>query len=256
MIRLEISKDTLIFDTGPIITFAITSILPNIMGLKEYYNGDFIIPKSVEKELIDRPLATKKFRLEALQVLHQIQGGAFKVYDSRRVQKLTREIMGIANSTFKAKGNWIRIVSHAEVSVLASAIELHSNTIVVDERTMRLLVEEPCKVGVILEKKLHTPVDVNKKNIRILEDMTRNINVIRSSELALVAYEKGLLDDYIINSKELVKSGITHHKVERPEKLLAEALLWAIKLNGCSISKREILEAVKISTTKKKNKKA
>ena len=95
---------------------------------------------------MDRPLATKKFRLEALQVLHQIQGGKFKLYHTLKTESLTKEILGIANSTYKAKNNWIRIVSHAEVSVLATAIELGSSAVVIDERTIRLLIEDPEKI--------------------------------------------------------------------------------------------------------------
>jgi hypothetical protein len=216
-----------------------------VLRIKQFFEGDFIIPSSVERELIDRPLATKKFRLEALQVLHQIQGGNFKVYHTAKTESLTKELLGIANSTFRAKNNWIRIVSHAEVAVLATAIELGSSAVVIDERTMRLLIEEPEKIREILEKKLHTRVEAEPQKMRLIKEMTRGVQVIRSSELALVAYEHGLLDDYIINAEELNKSGITHHKIKDPHVLLVEALLWALKLNGCSISTKEIEQAVK-----------
>jgi hypothetical protein len=248
---MELSRRTIIFDTGPIITFAITALLSKIVKLKDFYQGDFILPTSVERELVDRPLATKKFRLEALQVLHYIQGGTFKVYNTEKTNTLTKEILGIANSTFKAKGNWIRIVSHAEVSVFACAIELGSSTVVIDERTMRLLIEEPNKIREILEKKLHTKVEADEQKINLIKEMSKGIEVIRSAELAMISYELGLLDDYLINSSELHKSGITHHKVKDSETLLLEAVLWALKLNGCSISTKEIEQAVK-ETKKKK----
>jgi len=119
---------------------------------------------------------------------------------------------------------------------------------------MRLLIENPEKIKEILQKKLHTRVDVDAQKIKLIKEMCKGVEVIRSSELALVAYEYGLLNDYLINTKELHKSGITHHNVSKPDVLLVEAVLWALKLNGCSISTREIEQAVKQITSKKSKK--
>ncbi len=59
------------------------------------------------------------------------------------------------------------------------------------------------------------------------------MKLIRSVELVSVAYELGLLDKYLVN-------------VPNPKKTLLEAVLWGVKLNGCSVSEREIEEIVRI----------
>ncbi|MBI2656373.1 hypothetical protein HYX03_01385 [Candidatus Woesearchaeota archaeon] len=48
-----------------------------------------------------------------------------------------------------------------------------------------------------------------------------------------IAYEHGLLDDYIT-------------KIPDARKNLLESVLWGVKLNGCAVSKDEIEQIVRI----------
>ena len=57
--------------------------------------------------------------------------------------------------------------------------------------------------------------------------------MIRSVELVTISYELGLLDKYIVN-------------IKNPRKALLEGVLWGVKLNGASVSEREIKEIVKM----------
>ena len=243
---MNYNKKNIVFDTGPIINFAITGLLPKLTELKKHYKGDFIITSSVEKELIDRPLSSKKFRLEALQVLKEIQSGTFKVFNDKAVSTLTKEILDLANTCFKAKGNWIRIVSYAEISVLALAIHLNSEAVIIDERTTRLLVEDPYKIKTILQKKLHTNVFIDKNKIEMLKELLKNIKVLRSVDLAVVMFEKNIFDEYIISGRKLNNFGLYHHNFEHPKFLILESVLWALKLNGCSITNKEITEILNL----------
>ena len=243
---VKISRKNIVFDTGPIINFASSGILPKLTGLKKHYSGDFLITNSVEKELIDRPLATKKFRLEAFQVLKEIRKGTLKDFDDESIDRMSRELLDVANSTFKAKGHWIRIVSFAEMSVLASAIELGSELVVIDERTTRLLVEDIDSLAAILERKLHTKVSVDEQKKKLFSNMTRGIKVIRSVELAVLAYDYGLFDEYTLDGNDLESAGISHHKFENPKLAVLESLLWAIKLNGCSVTTQELARIIKV----------
>ena len=102
-----------------------------------------------------------------------------------------------------------------------------------DERTIRLLIEDPKKLEHILEHRLHTKVYVEGKNLRKFRDFTKNIKLIRSVELVTLAYELGLLDKYIPN-------------LPGGKKTLLESLLWGVKLDGCSVSKREIGQIMRI----------
>ena len=79
----------------------------------------------------------------------------------------------------------------------------------------------------ILKHNLHTKVEINSNNIKEFRRITKNVRIIRSAELATIAFERGLLDKYL-----------TH--IDNPRKTLLESILWGIKLNGCAVTKREI----------------
>ena len=66
---------SIVFDTGPIISLTTNNLLWLLEPLKKKYKGHFHITSDVKRELIDRPLQTKKFKFEALQVMHIIKKG-------------------------------------------------------------------------------------------------------------------------------------------------------------------------------------
>ena len=88
---------------------------------------------------------------------------------------------------------------------------------------MRMLVEKPENLKKLLQRKLHTIVTIKKENFAPF----KGFKIIRSAELVYVAYKKGLVK---------LKNG----------KTVLDALLWAVKLNGCSISGEEINEIKRI----------
>ena len=92
------------------------------------------------------------------------------------------------------------------------------NIIVVDERTTRMLVEKPENLKELLERKTHTKIVLVKKDFQYFKEF----KIIRSAELMYVAWKKNLLG---------VKKGE-----------VLDALLYALKFKGCSISDEEISE--------------
>ena len=59
----------LVFDSGPIISLTTNNLLWILEPLKNKFKGRFVITEGVRKELIDKPLTTKKFKFEALHCL-------------------------------------------------------------------------------------------------------------------------------------------------------------------------------------------
>jgi len=224
---------SLIFDSGPIISLTTNNLVWLLEELKRGYGGDFFIVEAVKRELIDRPLATKKFKFEALQVLKYINGGILKIIESSKLKEETIKLLDLANNSFNAKGNWLRIVHYAEMSGLAACNKLNSDAFVVDERTTRLLVENPNRLVEILESTLHTDIKINDDNLEEFEKRTKNIKLIRSVELVTVAYEQGWLNKYLPN-------------IPNAKKILLDSVLWGVKLNGCAVSKREIDQIIKL----------
>ncbi|MBW2987823.1 hypothetical protein KY336_04705, partial [Candidatus Woesearchaeota archaeon] len=120
---------------------------------------------------------------------------------------------------------------------VATALELNSSALVIDERTTRMAIEEPYELKKLLEKRLHTDVSINEKTLQKFKEATKGLKIIRSVELVTVAYDMGLLDKYVTANGKIDKK--MKHK-------LLESVLWALKLNGCAISKRNIDEIVRI----------
>ncbi|MFA4887936.1 MAG: hypothetical protein WC595_07025, partial [Candidatus Nanoarchaeia archaeon] len=186
-----------------------------------------ILPASVKEELIDKPFNSRKFKLESMMVAALVSQGIFKVHPALEVDALLNQI----NNMFMTRGTNIRIVSKAEVEALAVAVKLEA-AYVVDERTMRLCVENPEGLHGILQSKLHTRVQINEKVVKTVQQYT-NVKIIRSAELMMIALEKGLLNKYMVNYKK---------------KDLADAVLWGLKLHGCAISSEEIKELEKLES--------
>ncbi|MEK6868996.1 MAG: hypothetical protein AABX74_02115, partial [Nanoarchaeota archaeon] len=142
-------------------------------------------------------------------------------------------LLSIANNCFNAFGHNMQIVHEAEMSAISLYLQKKADAFVVDEKTARLLMENPDRLHNIIKHKLHTKVEKNKENLNKFKKITRGIKVIRSVELVTIAYEKGLLDKYLSSMLD-------------SRKTLLESVLWGVKLNGCAVSKREIEQIVKM----------
>ncbi|MFP4111779.1 MAG: hypothetical protein ACLFPQ_02890 [Candidatus Woesearchaeota archaeon] len=229
---------TLVFDTGPLITLTLNNLLWVLDPMKERFKGEFVVPVKVKQELIDNPLRSKKYKLEALQILPYFNRNILKIFRHLELEKKTQEIIDLADNTFSAKGNYIKVVHEADVQVIASAIILNADAAVIDEYTARYLVENPMKIAKRMERKLHTNVSVNRENLQKLKNMMKGLKVLRSLEIIAIAYELGFLDRYLFEGEKRF--------VKRPKRTLLEAALWGIKLNGCSVSEKEIEEIMNL----------
>jgi hypothetical protein len=221
----------LVFDTSSIISIVTNDLLNVLVKLKEKFDGDFYITKAVKSELIDYPMQSKKFKLEALVLEKFLNDKQINLYYKQELEQKSEELLDIANNIFMADNNYIKIVHKGEMESLCLCIMLDA-IFVVDERTIRMLVENYKNLRRLLESKLHTKVEVNEKNLKLFLNEVKNIKVIRSSELMTVAFEIGLFGEYK-NKKELL-----------------DGLLWGLRLRGCAISTDEINEIEGLETRK------
>jgi len=222
--------NAIIFDSGPMISLTTNNLLWLLKPMKEKFNGNFYIPAAVKYELVDRPLMTKKFKFEAVQVMSEVREKNIEIVETPEIKDLTIKLLDLANTSFKAHGNFIRLVQYAEMEVLASAIVLKANAVVIDERTTKLFVENPPMLMRILEKKLGTKILKDDTKIREFMNLTKGIKIIRSFEFVTVAYEVGLLEKFVGKI-----DGIINTRRE-----LLDGILWGLKLHGCSVSEDEI----------------
>ncbi|UCD20915.1 MAG: hypothetical protein JSW08_04065 [archaeon] len=213
----------LFFDSSSIISLALNDLLYILEPLKKEFKGEFYITPDIKAEVIDYSLNTKRFMLEALMVKKLIDKGILKIYNKKFN---FRKFLDMANKTFKADGKFINLLHRGEASCIAAyrSFNEQKKAIVIDERTTRMLCEAPDKLKDLLEKKLSKKIQPVKDNFKFFKD----INIIRSSELAFLALNKKILEFQATKTK------------------VREALLYALKFKGCAISTQEINEAIKI----------
>ena len=232
----------LVFDTSSIITITTNNLLWALPLLKERFKGEFIISKSIKQELIDVPINSRKFELEAVILAASLAKNDLTFYNnSANLDKKTSYLLDLANNIFSVNGNPIKIVDRAEIEGLALTCILKSSAYVVDERTIRLLIEDYNSLADLLARKLNARVDMNKANIAKFSREICNIPIIRSAELMVVAFELGFFDKYKIGDR-FYKGGLNPH--------LLDGLLWGLRLRGCAISTQEIEDILKLEKFK------
>ena len=202
-------------------------LIEEFRELKKIFPGKFIITREVKLEIIDRPLNIKRFELEALklnQLLddHILEMPSVLGVNENKISDLTAEIHNVANNTFFGRENAIHIIDLGEESCIALSKMLNDekiiNVISTDERTVRILCEKPENLRELLRKRLHTSVNAKTDNYKYF----KGFRFIRSAELIYLAYKKGLVK-------------LRNHDV-------LDALLYAMKFNGCAISDDVIAE--------------
>ena len=217
----------LVLDSGILINLSMNGLLYIFEELKKISQVRFVITKDVKYEVVDRPVGIPRFELGALQVQSLLNSGIIEPPENfgiseKEILLLTEKLMEIANHSMQSKNQWMQIVSNAEMSCLALSQILSEkgieNIIGLDERTTRILAEKPENMERLMSERLHQPVSIDKEK---LKEFSR-FKFIRSTELVYVAFKKGVLK-------------------LKGQKVL-EAVLFATKYHGSSISFEEINE--------------
>ena len=111
----------LIFDTSAIISIATNNLLEVLEQLKKKFKGDFLISETVRKEILDNPLNSKKYKLEAIMISNLIKNNIFKVYNNTNTESKTVRLLELCNNLFIAHEKPIKILDKAEVEALVLA---------------------------------------------------------------------------------------------------------------------------------------
>jgi len=223
----------IIFDAGTLITFSMNGLTDGLEKLKEIFGGAFLITHQVKEEVIDKPLTIKQFELEAMRTKKLLDDRVLELaeeygFENSKIESKTRAIIDIANYFFNSSRGEVKIMHSGEASCIALSKMLNEkgikNLIAIDERTTRILIEKPENLKDLLERKLHTKITLVKKDFKYFKEF----RVIRSAELVYLLWKKGLTK---------IKDGIQ----------LLDALLYAVKFKGCSVSNEEIDEIKKMN---------
>ena len=218
----------LFFDTGPIITLVMSGLSGILPELKKKFGGKFYITPSVKRELVTRPMDIKRYEFEAMQALKLIKDGVLEVYDDVSTKEVNR-LHTMANSSFQIDDQNMEVIQSGEIESVVCALKAGAEAMVMDERTLRLFIENNKEMKALLERRFNKTVSVDKENMNNFSKELGGIKIIRSIELIGVAYKMGLLDSYVPNQKD-------------GRKALLEAVLWAAKYNGSAVTEHEVEE--------------
>jgi hypothetical protein len=215
----------LIFDSGALINLSQNSLLTIFREIKNIFEGEFLITPEVKYETISHPLKIKRFEWGAMRIDSLVQEKILKIpFDEKiineaELKEKTEEVLNIANTLFTAKEKNIHLIERGEAECMALSLILSKrgieNLAVIDERTARMLCENVENLKEIMESKLNMKIKINPARVSLF----KNIKVIRSTELIYIAYLK---------------------KLPNTDNDKLEAMLYALKYGGCSISEKEI----------------
>ena len=211
-------------DSGVLISLTSSSLDQIPYFFSEKFGLRFIIPPCVEYETVTHPIDSdmKKYLFSAIRIKKSITDGVVIKVDAS-LDSRSKRLMKLANNIFFARGTPIKLIEQGESEMICLAKQLGVEYILVDERTTRILIEAPITLKEHFEHELGVNIMINKTNLKELTREISPLRVMRSSELVMLAYEKGFFKHY-----------------KNREKKALEAALYKLKDSGCSISFDEI----------------
>ncbi len=213
--------ERLVSDSGPLISLAENCLVWILRGLA----NPVVIPKAVEYEAVIHPLSINKYEFNAMRIRQMIKEREI-IVDEKDIKERTGQIMNLTNNLLFYHNKPIKIIHQGEAEVLALALERGISTVLIDERTARLMVENVRQVKGYMESRMDVDLRINERNAKQIEELFKDMHVLRSTELVVFAYENGFLDDY--------GKGLD----------ILEAALYAMKKSGCAVTNNEIEEYI------------
>ena len=234
----------IVCDASSIISLATNCLLWLLPSLRERMEGNFIIPPSVRRELIDKPLKSTRYRFEAIRVVRALEQGDIVIPEDpelkTRVAVDAEQLLSWGNSIFAIgrprkgrSGRYAKIFHLGEAEAVAMTRHMETNVLLIDEKTTRFLIEDPQELVRIIERRTKAKVYVNDHSLQQFMTYTKDIQIIRSAELALAAYEAGLF-------RAFRSDGIDQ------ERHIVSGVLHAIRNSGCAIGSSEIDDYVSL----------
>ena len=213
-----------IFDSSALISLSSSCLFNGVGRMFESDGIRGIISSGVELESIINPMRVKRLELNAVRIRHGIEEGWLELVRlDEKDQSEVEKIMQKANhSLYSARGN-LSLLQLGEVEALLLAEKLGAKVVAVDERTTRMLIEEPEKLRQLISSRRHTGIQKDSSMVRELDERFGGLSFVRSSELVALAFEKGFLLEEIGSGKKAL-----------------EAALYSLKYMGCALSSSEI----------------
>ncbi len=216
----------IICDSGPLISFSDTCLV-NVLKFLKQRGAEFVIPGSVQREIVETPLKIRRYAFSAVRLHKSIDDGDLKLVNPN--ENTINQIASAANSIFSVRGNTLKILHAGEAACLAAYKQFKCDALAIDEKTTRLLIEDPALLQEKMFEEYGSKVVMNKKSLDAFAMLTSGISIIRSTELLAVAAKRGYFNSFGEHKDQAFYTAI-----------------YALKQAGCSISEKEVSDYQKL----------
>ena len=217
-------QKNIICDSSALISLADTGNLGVLKFLSTQGISFFITP-GVKSEITTKPMTIRKYALSAIRLQKCIDDGVLKLLASVTLHEQTSRILKAANSMIFAGNKPLELIQLGEAECLAIFASASAHMLLVDEKTTRLLVENPHKLRETIQVRNSEGVRLDQGRRDEFGSLTRDVACLRSSELLAFAYSKGYFDDYRNLKDDAFKASI-----------------YALRDSGCGLAASELVE--------------
>ena len=195
------------------------------------HGGEFAIPPAVEEEIVKHPAQLKQYAFSAVRLRKLVDDGIVRTDAPQRLASEKQAVENAANGAIRVDGKPLRLIHAGEAECLAllRISQAPQKTLLVDEKTTRLLIESPKTLVERLRREYKANVEIDDAAMRAFQTGLESVSVVRSTELLAVAASLGFFADYGSAAQDAVHTA-----------------LGALQLAGCSVSSNELRDYAKI----------
>ena len=215
----------IVCDSSTLISLSDTCNIECLYFLRNNSSASFLIPPSVYNEIITCPLHIPRFEFSAVRLRKALEDGAFHQVTAPQIEQATREIMSAANKCFRLNGKPLSLLHEGEAQCLAAYNAAGAAALAIDEKTTRLLIEDPFKLLQALKEEYRGHLSVDESALATFTEKTRGMTIIRSAEIIAVAAQKGFFQEYKAFENQAFHSALN-----------------ALRRAGCSMTQNELEE--------------
>jgi predicted nucleic acid-binding protein len=221
--------NNIVFDSSAIISISEKCFIAILEKLAKNSNASFLIPQAVNYEIVEHPLQIRRFELNAIRIKKAVEKGWIKVMPrDQETQRQMQKLLETANNAFFIGDKPITLIQEGEAEALALAKEIGAKIVVIDERTARMILEDPMRLKERLSRGIDKEIKADNNKLSEIKKMLSGIEIVRSCELIALAFEKGYFENELSQSNQAI-----------------EAALFALRYSGCAVSEQEITEYLK-----------
>ncbi|HII53766.1 hypothetical protein COT30_02295 [Candidatus Micrarchaeota archaeon CG08_land_8_20_14_0_20_49_17] len=210
---------TFLCDSSSLISLTNSCIYNVLYYLKSKYSCKFLITPAIYAETVLRPLHIREYSFSAHMINQLVNDRVVELTEHSHLEQERDRVLALANNIVSLDGKQLKLIQKGEAELIAYG---KGTNVLIDERTTRMLIENPHLLISHLRDEFRQSLSVNPRKLGEFKSYTNGMVMVRSTELAIFGYENGFFD-----------------KFKGKQDVLRSAL-YKLRYSGCSISFEEI----------------